>query len=40
VDFDEPAKGSFGVGVGAPAGQPAKVTESLVWHAAPRDEAR
>jgi hypothetical protein len=40
VDFEAPAKGSFGVGVEAHAGQPTKVRLALSWHAAPHDEPR
>lgn len=40
VDFERPAKGSFGVGFDAHAGQPTKVRVALSWHAAEPGEAR
>jgi hypothetical protein len=40
LDFETPAKGSFGVGVDAHAGQPTKVRLALSWHAAQPEEAR
>jgi hypothetical protein len=40
VDFEAPAKGSFGVGVDAHAGQPTKVRVALSWHAAQPAETR